>query len=29
MILIVGSGIFLFYREHLKGQKMAAESPLR
>jgi len=29
MLLIVGSGIFLFYRENLRGQKMAAETPLR
>lgn len=29
MILIVGSGIFLFYRENLRGQKVATEAPLR
>ena len=29
MTLIVGSGIFLYYREHLKGQHVAAETPLR
>lgn len=29
MLLIVGSGIFLFYRENLRGQQTAAESPLR
>ncbi len=29
MVLIVGAGIFLFYRENLKGQKTAANSPLR
>ena len=29
MILIVGSGIYLFYRENVRGQQTAAESPLR
>jgi len=29
MALIVGSGLFLFYRESRKGQRAAAESPLR
>jgi S-adenosylmethionine uptake transporter len=29
MVLIVGSGIFLFYRENLKGGHDAAEAPLR
>jgi len=25
----VGSGMFLYYREHLRGQAVAAETPLR
>jgi drug/metabolite transporter (DMT)-like permease len=29
MTLIVGSGMFLYYREHLRGQAVAAETPLR
>jgi len=29
MALIVGSGMFLYYREHLRGQSVAAETPLR
>jgi drug/metabolite transporter (DMT)-like permease len=29
MALIVGSGMFLYYREHLRGQAVAAETPLR
>ena len=29
MTLIVGSGLYLFYRENLKGQQAATESPLR
>jgi drug/metabolite transporter (DMT)-like permease len=29
MILIVGSGMLLFYRENLRNQKVASEAPLR
>jgi drug/metabolite transporter (DMT)-like permease len=29
MALIVGSGMFLYYREHLRGQEIAVETPLR
>ena len=29
MVLIVGSGIFLLYRENVRGQQAAAEAPLR
>lgn len=29
MVLIVGAGIFLFYREHLRGHKTAVDQPLR
>ncbi len=29
MTLIVGSGMFLYYREHLRGQVVATETPLR
>ncbi|MFT5218238.1 MAG: drug/metabolite transporter (DMT)-like permease [Planctomycetota bacterium] len=29
MVLIVGSGIFLLYRENIRGQQAAAEAPLR
>jgi drug/metabolite transporter (DMT)-like permease len=29
MLLIVGSGIYLFYRERIQGQDSAAEATLR
>jgi hypothetical protein len=29
MLLIVGSGMYLYYREHLRGQAVATETPLR
>jgi drug/metabolite transporter (DMT)-like permease len=29
MLMIVGSGMFLYYREHIRGQAVAVETPLR